>query len=51
MTFETTNKFPIAFVRIMLGKVGVDGVTWPRWEIDIRYEFDSKITLKVLGCK
>ena len=50
MTFETTNKFPIAFVRIMLGKVGVDGVTWPRWEID-RYEFDSKITLKVLGCK
>ena len=49
MIFETTSKFLIAFVRLILGKVGLNGVTWPRREIDIRYEFDFKAILKNLG--
>ena len=51
MTFETTGKFLIVFVRLILGKVGVDGFTGPRRESDIRYEFDLKVVLKGLGCK
>ena len=39
--FETTSKFLVFF----------DGVTGPRQEIDIIYEFDLKIILKYLGCK
>ena len=49
--FEITGKFFIVFLRLILGIKGVDGVTGPRWETDIRYEFDLKVILKVLGCK
>ena len=51
VAFETTGKFLIVFVRLILGKVGVDGFTGPRRESDIRYEFDLKVVLKGLGCK
>ena len=51
VTFETTSKFLIMFLRLILGKNGVDGVTGPRREIDIRYEFDLKIIVKGLGSK
>ena len=51
MTFETTSKLLIVFVRLILGKVGVDGLTGPRRESDIRYEYDLKVVLKGLGCK
>ena len=43
MTFETRGKFLIVFVRLILGKVGVDGFTGPLRESDIRYEFDLKV--------
>ena len=36
VTFETTGKFLIACVRLILGKVGVDVFTGPRRESDIR---------------
>ena len=49
MIFETTSKFPIAFLRLVSGKVWVDVVTGPRRVLDMRYEFDSKIILKGLG--
>ena len=48
---ETTGKFLIVHVRLILGKVGVDGFTGPRRESDIRYECDLKVLLKGLGCK
>ena len=51
VTFETTGKFVIVFVRLILGEVGVSGFTGPRRESDIRYEFDLKVVLKGLGCK
>ena len=51
VTFETTGEFLIVFVRLILGKVGVDGLTGPRRESDIRYEYDLKVVLKGLGCK
>ena len=51
VTFETTGKFVIVFVRLILGKVGVDVVTGPQREIDIRYEFDLKVNLKGLEWK
>ena len=51
VTFETTGKFLIVFVRLILGKVEVDGFTGPRRESDIRYECDLKVVLKGLGCK
>ena len=51
MTFKTTDKFLIVYVRLILGKVGVDGFTGPRRESDIRYECDLKVLLKDLGCK
>ena len=41
-TFETTGKFLTAFVRLILGKVRVDGFTGPRRESDIRYKFHFK---------
>ena len=40
MVFETTGKFLILFVRLILGKKGIDGVTGPRWKTGIRYKFD-----------
>ena len=46
VTFETTGKFLIVFVRLILGKVGVDGFTGPRRESDIRYECDLKGGIK-----
>ena len=49
--FETTSKFPIVFLRLIFGKAGVDGVTEPRRETDVRYESDLMIILKDLGCK
>ena len=49
--FETTNKFPIAFLWLVSGKLVVDGVTGPQREIDMRYKSDLKIILKDLGCK
>ena len=51
LTFETTGKFLIDFVKWILGKVSVEGVTRLRRDIDIRYEFDLKVILKSLGCK
>ena len=43
--------FQLFFVRLILGKSGIDGVTGPRREIDIRYEFGLKLVLKGLECK
>ena len=51
VTFEPGFKFLIVFLRLILGKVRVDGFTRPRWENDIRYEFELKELLKGLGCK
>ena len=51
VTFEATDKFLIVYVRLILGKVGVDGFTGPRRESDIRHECDLKVLLKGLGCK
>ena len=48
---ETTSKFPIVILRLVFGKMGVDGVTEPRRESEIRYESDLKVILKSLGCK
>ena len=45
MTFETTSKFLIVFIRLILGKSGL--VNLPRR----RYEFDLKVILKGLGFK
>ena len=50
MIFET-SKFLTSFLRLILGKAGVDGFTMPRREIDIRCEFDFKIVLKDMLCK
>ena len=36
VTFETTGKFVIVLVRLILGKLGVDGFTGPRRENDVR---------------
>ena len=51
VTFETTGKFVIVFVRLILQKVWVDGFTRPRGESEIRYECGLKVVLKGLGCK
>ena len=51
VTIETTGKFLIVFVRLILGKVGVDRFTKPQQESDIRYEFELKVFFKSLGCK
>ena len=51
VTFETTGKFIIVFVRLILRKVGVDGVMGPQREIDIIYESELKVILKGLGYK
>ena len=49
--FQTTRQFDIACVRLILGKVGVDGFTGPRYETSVRYEFGFKVILKGLGRK
>ena len=36
LTFETASKFLIVFVKLILGKRGVDGVTGLQSETDIR---------------
>ena len=36
VTFEVTGKFVILFVRLILGKVGVDVFTGPGRESDVR---------------
>ena len=51
LIFETASKFLIFFVRLILAKVGVDGFTGPRGEIDIRYELNLKIILTGLEYK
>ena len=51
MTSKTRGKFLHVFVKLILEKNGVDGVTGPRREIDIRYKFDLKAILKIVGCK
>ena len=51
VTFQTTGKFLIVYVRLILGKIGVDGFTRPHQESDIRHEFELKVSLKGLGFK
>ena len=51
VNFETTGKFLIVFVRLVLGKAGVDGVTEPWREIDVRYELNFVVILKDVGYK
>ena len=46
VTFEKTGKFLIVFVRLKLGKVGVNRATGPQREIDNRYESNLKIISK-----
>ena len=48
MIFEITSQFLIVFVRLILGKVEVDGFTGPQREIGIRYELDLNVILKGL---
>ena len=48
--FETASNFVIDFLRLVLGKMGVDRFTRPRWKIGIRYEFDLTAVLKGSGC-
>ena len=49
MIFEITSKFPIVILRLVFGKVWVDGVTGPERVSEIRYESDLQIVLKGLG--
>ena len=51
VTFETRGKFLTVFVRLILGKKEVVGVTGPRRDTDIRYELDLRVILKGLWCK
>ena len=51
LMFETTCKFLIAFVILILGKKVVDGFTRPRRKSDVRFEYGLKVILKGLGCK
>ena len=43
VTFKTTGKFLIVFVRLILGKVRADRFTGSRRESDIKYECDLEI--------
>ena len=45
VTFGSTDKFVIVFVRLILGKGGVDVFTGPRRESDVGYEFHFKSIL------
>ena len=47
VTFQTTSKFPIVFVGLILGRVRFDVISGPRREINISYEFDLKVILRV----
>lgn len=49
--FQTTSKFVINFVRLILGKVRIDRFTRPWQEMDIRYGFGLEVILKGLGFK
>ena len=54
MMFETASKFLIAFVRLILGKNGVDEFNEPRGKIDTRYEFKdnfkgSRVQIAILA--
>ena len=51
VTFETRGRFLIVFLRLILGKMGIDGFTGPQLENDIICECDLKVVLKSLGCK
>ena len=46
VTLETPGKFIIVFISVILGKIGIDGVTGSRREIGIRDESDLKVILK-----
>ena len=46
VTLETPGKFIIVFISLILGKIGIDGVTGSRREIGIRGESDLKVILK-----
>ena len=47
--FQTTGKFLIVFIRLILEKVGIDRFLGPRRESDIGYKLGFKIVLKGLG--
>ena len=51
VTFETTGKFLIVFVRLIMGKKEVYRFTGTRQEGDIRNEFELKVLLRGLKCK
>ena len=51
MVSQGKSKFAIACVRMILGKVRVEGLTGQRRETNVRYEFGFKKNLKNLGCK
>lgn len=42
MIFQTISRFVIFFSRLILGKAWLDGLTRPRRENEVRYEFDLK---------
>ena len=41
--FETRSNFLIVFVRLILGKAGVEGFTRPQWEIGMISEFGFEV--------
>ena len=43
MIFEETNKFLVTFVRLILGKVEVDGISGLQRKTDTRYDFGFKL--------
>ena len=45
MIYEIKSKFLVAFVKLILGKVGVDGFTGSQQEEDITYDFSIKVIL------
>ena len=45
MIYEIKSKFLVAFVKLILGKVGVDGFTGQQQEEDITYDFSIKVIL------
>ena len=49
--FETASKFQLFFIRLVFGKLGVDGVTGSQRESDVKYESDLMIILKSLSCR
>ena len=51
VTFETTGKFLIVSVRLIMGKKEIDRFTGTRQEGDMGNEFELKVLLKCLRCK